>query len=985
MNLIANRKFEEAVEEIRKANPFPAVCGRVCTRPCEETCESGKYGDSISIRALKRYASDYELARRPIYMKPCEIYHKEKVGIIGAGPAGLSAAVDLINLGYPVTVFEASKEPGGMLRYGIPPYRLPDRILKREIDWIKSLGIKIETGKKITDPATLLKDGFSAVLIAGGAPKSYSLGIDGENAKGVINALNFLREINDGILPKISGNVVVIGGGSTAFDAARSANRLGAKKVTLAYRRGIEEMPAEMEEIDAAVDEKVEILTLTIPKKIIEKNGKVTGIEFLKAKLGEMDNSGRRRPIPIKNSEFSIKADLIIPAIGAMADIGPIGGVDVTTPTGVIDVKEYGFTSIKGVFAAGDVELGPSTVVEAIGRGHEAAKGINAYLSKKPIPESKETVKTLQINLNSPKFSKSIHKPKRLIKKGKVSHFKEVMGAYTDFEAVEEASRCFSCGPCYICPTCLPNCDNKQLVAEIDDSKVLIKSPLKFSSEISETGPKSFKIKSNGSEKSMKLYSLTSKIDSDLCIGCGRCEELCAYRAISSVVSKEQRTVSQVVKDSCAACSACVSECPSGAISQGYMSDKEILSRLDRKKTPFDGVKGILTFWSTNSPFFESYDGITDIMSERKPSPMFLIRALAHAGKGLLIIRPDKEKGSHYLPWEESPENVLKNTWKLLESVGISKERIKYVNLQDEENPINLLKEFSKELDKEGLKKSIATFPEINISPFGEAITYLRIFEAYPEIKQDEDFNKLPPCKSNGDAYFEGCLPMLHLMGEAHNLYDISPTRLSIFELFNKLNMDLRSIPNFSCPSKGLLHYKLDNIVSKIEENNLKAYNKANPRKMIIGTPEAFASFSKDKKFGKVTSLVDELIYSIKNYKGLKRVERTVAIHKACNMDKDPYYDSTKELLKIIPGIKIVELNRRCGNSNFNKIDGIAKQDAENLIKEAVEKGADAIICTSPYCESHLLMCLREGSWRSTDIEISDVYQTLLLSIKGGL
>jgi ferredoxin len=559
------------------------------------------------------------------------------------------------------------------------------------------------------------------------------------------------------------------------------------------------------------------------------------------------------------------------------------------------------------------------------------------------------------------------------------------MGSYTDFEAVEDASRCFSCGPCYICPTCLPNCDNKQLVAEIDNSTVLIKAPIKFSSEISEIGPKSFKIKSDGSEKSMKLYSLLSKIDSDLCIGCGRCEELCAYRAISSVVLKEQRTVSQVAQDSCAACSACISECPSGAISQGYMSDKEVLSRLDKKNTPYDGVKGLMSFWSTNSPYFDSYEGITDIMSERKPSPMFLIRALTHAGRGLLIIRPDKEKGSHYLPWEESPENVLKYTWKLLKSVGISHERIKYVHLQEGENPINLIKEFSKELDKKDLKKSIVTFPAINGSPFGEAITYLRILGAYPDIKPDEDLNKLPICKSNGDAYFEGCLPMLHLIGEAHNLYDISPTRLSIFELFNILNMNLCSIPGFSCPSKGLLQYKLDSIVSKIEESNLKAYIKANPRKMIIATPEAFASFSKDKKFGKVTSLVDELIYSIKNNEELKRVARTVAIHKACKMDKDPYYDSTKRLIKMIPGIKIVELNGNCGHSNFDKIDGKSKQDAENLMKEVVQKGADTIICTSPYCESHLLMCSREGSWRSTDIEISDVYQTLLLSIKGDL
>ena len=222
VNLIANRKFEEAIDVIRQTNPFPAVCGRVCTRPCEDTCILSETGDTISIRALKRYASDYELARRPIFVEPCEIKYKEKIAIIGAGPAGLTAGVDLIRLGFPVYVFEASNEPGGMLRYGIPPYRLPDRILKREIDWIKGLGVNIKINKKINKPEELLKKGFSAVLIAGGASKSFPLGIKGEKADGVIDSLQFLKDINNKKFKKISGKVVVIGGGSTAFDAARS-------------------------------------------------------------------------------------------------------------------------------------------------------------------------------------------------------------------------------------------------------------------------------------------------------------------------------------------------------------------------------------------------------------------------------------------------------------------------------------------------------------------------------------------------------------------------------------------------------------------------------------------------------------------------------------------------------------------------------------------------------------------------------------------
>jgi len=293
VNLIANRKFEEAVKVIRQANPFPAICGRICTRPCEDNCEQGVNGDSVSIRALKRYASDYELVRRSLIIEPCERIYDEKIAIVGAGPAGLSAAVDLIRMGYPVTVFEAQKDPGGMLRYAIPSYRLPKRILKREIDWIKNLGVEIKTGKRIKDPATLFKKGYSAILIAVGTPKSLPLGIEGEDADGVIDSLLFLQQINTNCPMEVKGDVVVIGGGSTAFDVARSAIRLGAKKVTLAYRRGLKEMPAENEEIKDAQDEDVKILTLAIPKRIIVKKGKLTGIEFLKAEL--KTNSHKRK------------------------------------------------------------------------------------------------------------------------------------------------------------------------------------------------------------------------------------------------------------------------------------------------------------------------------------------------------------------------------------------------------------------------------------------------------------------------------------------------------------------------------------------------------------------------------------------------------------------------------------------------------------------------------------------------------------------
>ena len=986
INLIKNRKFEEAIDIIRESNPFPAVCGRVCTRPCEDTCLLSLDGDAISIRALKRYASDYELARRPIAIEPCKTIYDEKIAIIGAGPAGLTAAVDLIRVGYPVTVFEAESEPGGMLRYAIPPYRLPDRILKREIDWIKNLGVEIKTGNKVKDPSSLLKKGFSAVLIAGGAPKSFPLGIEGENAQGVIDALFFLKQINQGKTKKIKGNVVIIGGGSTAFDAARSAIRIGAKKAILAYRRRIEEMPAEEEEIEAAQEEGIEILNLAIPNKIITKNGKVLGIEFLKAKLGKPDESGRRRPVPIKNSEFTVKADVIIPAVGAMPDVGHVSGVKVTTPKGIVQVKENGQTSAEGVFAAGDVEMGPSSVVEAIGRGHIAARGIDEYLGKKSYEKTEKLVKSIQIYLGSRICSRAQYFPKREISKEKISTFKEVEQSLTDFQAVEEAARCFNCGPCYACPTCLPNCKNKQLVAEIEDSKFLVKSPLELSKKISEKGPTLFKLKTETKTQSIKLHSLTSKVDPDLCIGCGRCEEVCAYRAIKNIITKDERNVSQVAHDACASCSACVSECPSGAITQGFMSDNEILNRLKEKQTSFDGVKGLMSYWSTPSPLFDASDGIIQLMSARKPSPSFLIRALARSDRGLLVIKPDEATGSHYLPWEESPNEVVESTWALLKHVGISPDRIQYVDLPKGVSPYILLKQFSKELNQRGLEKLNITIPTNIKSPVGEAIALLRILSANPD-KKSVDIISSKPIKSGGNAIFEGCLPMLHLIGNAHKLYYLGPTRQAIREILEITKTDIGFINELKCPSKGLLSTKtkgFNEIVKKIEVDNKKTLSKLKPKKLILATPESYSSFLKEKYVDNVSSLPEELlkVFSEKS-KILKPLNKTIAIHHACVMKKDSFYESVRKLLSLIPGVKIVELKDNCGHSGFDHLDGKSKISAVNLMKKAFSKGADLIVCTSPYCESHLMLCSREGSWRTVDIEISDIYKVLMSSITG--
>ena len=947
------------------------MCGRVCTRPCEETCELGVDGDAVAIRALKRYASDYELARRPLKAQPCEIKYSEKIAIIGAGPAGLTAAVDLIRLGYPITVFEKEHEPGGMLRYAIPPYRLPDRILKREIDWIKGLGIDIKTHQKIVDPSTLFTEGYAAILFAGGAPKSFPLGIKGENAKGVFDALKILKEINENKSKKLNGNVIVIGGGSTAFDAARAALRLGAQKVTLAYRRGIQEMPADSEEIEAAQREGVEILLLTIPKKILTKDNVVIGITFQKTKLGKPDLSGRQRPELIQNSAFNYPADIIIPAIGAMPNIGHVGGIKVTTPQGVIDVADYGHTIVEGMFAAGDVEMGPSTVVDAIGRGHHAAKGIHAYLRRITASEPEKIFKGLQIYLGSKQCSTIKFPPKTITNVDPLT-FDEVQGSYSDYEAVEEASRCFSCGPCYACPTCLPNCKNKQLIATIGIHTFLVKSPLELSYDITQKGPVTINLKVDGDTKIIKLHSLTAKVNPDRCIGCGRCEEVCAYRAIKNIINKDTRTLAEASHNACASCAACVSVCPAGAITQGYMSDDAILQRLTQTTTPYEGIKAFMSFWSTPSPIFGTYEGIIELMSSRKPSPSFLIRALAEAGRGLLIIKPDNTTGSHYLPWEEHPSDVLQNTWDLLQFIGISPVRIQYQDLPKNQYPSELLKKFAKKIEQQHLKKIPALSLESIASPLGKTFTLLKHLQSNPDTAPIDPVATPPHINKDGIAYFEGCLPLLSQLGIAQKLFDLTTTRQAIQILLKKIYPDIGTISSLSCPSQP----------NEKTKNNDRIIKQLHPQKIIFATPEAYTSFTHQHHTTVFTTLPKELHTLLKTTKSPQSQITTIALHPACSLETDPFYQPTKELLKKIPGLTIIELPQKCGESKFEQINGDSKQVGLSLMKNATAHNADLILCTSPYCESHLHLCQREGSWRSVDISIGNLY-TFLNTILG--
>ncbi|MEM3525894.1 MAG: FAD-dependent oxidoreductase [Candidatus Jordarchaeaceae archaeon] len=353
--LIAQGKFKEAYELIRQTIPFPGVLGRICFHPCENECERGEVEAPIAICALKRFVADYMMKQPPEEVSQIPKIHGEKIAIIGSGPAGLTAAYELVKAGYPVTVFESLPEPGGMMRYGIPSYRLPKEIVEREIKYLEDLGVEIITNVTFGEDLTLVdlkNKGYKAIFIAIGAWKSPKMGIEGEQLQGVLSAVDFLKDVNLGKKVEIGERVAVIGGGNVAIDSARVALRLGAKQVFILYRRSKAEMPAFQPEVEQAEKEGVKILFLKLPKRIIGKDGKVVAVECLQTKLTEPNDMGRRRVVPIEGSEHTIEVDTVISAIGQILDSRFLPkGIQVTTYGIYVDpisffYRDYSINSI---------------------------------------------------------------------------------------------------------------------------------------------------------------------------------------------------------------------------------------------------------------------------------------------------------------------------------------------------------------------------------------------------------------------------------------------------------------------------------------------------------------------------------------------------------------------------------------------------------------------------------------------------------------
>jgi formate dehydrogenase major subunit len=564
ISLLAHANIEEAISLIKEALPFPASLGRVCTRPCEQQCKRTCVDDSVSICFLKRYIADEDLKRPTPYIPTTGKPTGKKIAIVGAGPAGLSAAFYLRRDGHEVTVYDAHPEPGGMLRYGIPAYRLPRDILAKEIDIIKKMGVSIQCGKLLGKDFTidsLLADN-DALFLAIGAQSSSSMRVEGEGA--AIPGIDFLEAIAKGNKVDIGDDVVVVGGGNTAIDAARTSRRLGAKNVTILYRRTRDEMPADELEIEAAEHEGVKMHFLAAPLKMAKTDGEIE-LECVKMKLGEPDASGRRRPVPIEGSDFTIKASAVIAAIGQGVETdcidAEVSDIKLTKWNTLEADPDTFATNRKGVFAGGDCATGADVAVTAIASGRKAASSIDQFLKGEKITGEPKQYLHLMAEKpeENPEEIKEIIRGKRsertpmpeLDARKRTRSFDEVELGFTAEQAKKEADRCLSCG----CRS-FESCTLRNISTEYGAK------PERFAGE-----KRHFHV-----DESHDMI----RYESHKCIMCASCVRVCSevrnLDALGFVGRGFSATVKPILEmpwnqSTCDSCLKCVPMCPTGALS----------------------------------------------------------------------------------------------------------------------------------------------------------------------------------------------------------------------------------------------------------------------------------------------------------------------------------------------------------------------------------------------------------------------------------
>ena len=555
LKAIANGDDKEAVKIIKEKIPIPASIGRVCPHPCESHCRRRFVEEPLSVAYLKAFAADNDLASDDPYTAVPEEATGKKVAVIGGGPAGLTAAYYLRLSGHDVTIYEAMPEMGGMLRYGIPEYRLPKAVLAKEVEAIAKLGVEMKNNVKVGKDISFeeIKNGSDAVLVTIGAWKGSSIGCVGEELEGVLSGIDFLREVNMGNRPEIGKNVAVVGGGNTAMDACRTAVRCGAENVYVIYRRTRAEAPAEDIEIEEAIEEGVEFLFLTNPAEIIGDNGKVSSIKLQIMELGEPDASGRRKPVPVEGEFRTLDVDTVISAIGQKCAPTGLDEIELTKWGTIVAAKSTCLTNIEGVFAAGDAtNKGASIAIDAIAEANEAARAINAYLLGMPMdfPEpyySKKNV-TAEMLADREKKARAVMSVKS--PEYRRNNFDAILNGFTEEQARGEAKRCLECG-CHDFKEC-------KLIRYANDEPI---APERLAGEIHE------------SFRETKL--VTIERDQGKCILCNLCVRTCKEEAGQSILGLVGRGFKTVIKpefegsdkiEVCKTCGKCVEVCPTGAL-----------------------------------------------------------------------------------------------------------------------------------------------------------------------------------------------------------------------------------------------------------------------------------------------------------------------------------------------------------------------------------------------------------------------------------
>ncbi len=459
--------FEKAWNILTEKNPFPSICGRVCPHPCEDNCNRKHKEAAVSINNLERFVGDFALQNSFRFKKINEEKYPEKVAVIGSGPAGLSCAYQLTRRGYSVSVYEAFSKAGGMLRYGIPDYRLPQDILDKEIKRIEDLGVEIHCNKAIGRdiPYEELQKNYDAIFVGIGAHKGKMLGIPNEDAVNVFTGTEFLNRMNSGDIIDVGSKVLVIGGGDTAIDAARVSKRLGAD-VTIVYRRTRNEMPAIEEEIKGAEEEGVKLEFLAAPVEFEKEGERITKMKCQKMELGEPDSSGRRRPVPIADNYFVLDAATVVAAISQEPDFSGLDNLHEGKEW--IKVNEKGETTIEDTYAGGDaLELGLVTI--AIFNGRKAAEAIhNRFRNIEPKPETKPPMITHDRLMLNYYESKIRNEPFKIPPEERLKDLNlEITSTLTEEQVMDEAKRCMSCGSCFDCGTCWSYCQDQAIVKPV--------------------------------------------------------------------------------------------------------------------------------------------------------------------------------------------------------------------------------------------------------------------------------------------------------------------------------------------------------------------------------------------------------------------------------------------------------------------------------------------------------------------------------------